>query len=111
MRDDIVLASLRTAAAALERAQTLRPLELTKEAEIATRAVTRARDVLIARLREAGEGAYSTPERILLDEVNAILSQVIAVQFPAAGVNREGIAKTREVLANVIRTQEARAVP
>lgn len=111
MSEDIVIANLRTAAEALERGQTLPPFQLTKEAEAATRAVVRARDTLIMRLREAGEGANSTAERFLLDEVNALLSRCIAIQFPAAGVNREEIHKAHEALVGIVRAQESAPIP
>ncbi len=111
MPDDLVIANLRTAAEALERGQTLAPFQLTKEAEIATRGVARARDILIVRLREAGEGANSTSERFLLDEVNALLSQCIAIQSPAAGVNREEIKKTRDALVGLVKAHESQPIP
>jgi hypothetical protein len=46
----------------------------------------------------------------LLDAVNAVLSQAIAIQFPAAGVNRKHIEATRDALANILRAQRSRSV-
>ncbi len=111
MPEDAILTNLRAAAEALARGQSLPPFQLTEEAETATRAISRTRDILIARLREAGEGARSTPESFMLDEVNAILSQCIAIQFPAAGVNRQEIEKTREAIERLIRSHTSTPVP
>jgi hypothetical protein len=111
MPEDIVVSNLQTAAEALEQAQTLPPFQLTHQAKVATRAVSRARDILIERLRQAGDGTPSTAERLLLDEVNAILSQVIAIQSPAAGVNRQEITKTRDALDDIIRVHTSRLLP
>ncbi len=80
-----------TALAALERAETAPPLMVTREADLAERAIVRARDELIGRLRAAGQPSERQPLEELLDKLNVALSLVVGLEYPIGGIERERI--------------------
>ena len=75
----------REAIARLEQARQEQPRHLSEDVDEAERAIARLRDELIDRLRR--EGATRTREG--LKTVNAALSLVVGVEYPAAGIQRK----------------------
>lgn len=57
----------------------------------ATRCVARYRDELIARRRQRGDSLEGK-----LSEVNALLSELVAAEFPLVGVRRKRIEAARD---------------
>jgi hypothetical protein len=75
----------REAIARLKQARQEQPRHLSEDVDEAERAIVRLRDELIDRLRR--EGAARTREA--LKHVNAALSLVVGVEYPAAGIQRK----------------------
>ena len=63
----------------------------------ATRCTAALRDQLIARLRRGERGAEP-----LLAQANALLSELVAAEFPLAGFRRERIEKAREAYRRLL---------
>jgi hypothetical protein len=91
-RDD-----LDTALAAMDRALRDRPDVVYDDLVEATRRLVDLRDKLIAERRESADAA--APER--LRRLNAILSVVVAAEYPLAGIRRERIEMARRELASL----------
>ncbi len=99
MSDDAALKEeYRRATAALERALHLPPLQVSREADIAERAIVRARDQLILRLHQNAEQADTSQWRETLNQVNAALSLIISLEYPIGGVPRESIEHTLRLI-------------
>ncbi len=75
------------AIAALERALHASPIE----ADVAERAVVRARDDLIMRLRAGDSPGEMGRQRALLDRFNTALSLIVAIEYPVSGIHHEMI--------------------
>lgn len=85
-------------AAALQR----QPSELGQEVDEIERIVARLRDALIERLRrEDAAGADTARTRRALDPVNAALSLVVGVEYPAGGIHRKLLEQAGAVLEGV----------
>lgn len=63
----------------------------------ATRCTAELRDELIARARRGDAGAAQ-----LLAQANALLSELVAAEFPVAGFRRERIEKAREAYRSLV---------
>ncbi|HEX5501265.1 MAG TPA: hypothetical protein VFW96_01500 [Thermomicrobiales bacterium] len=84
--EDVCARARALIAAALQR----QPPEFGQEVDEIERTVARLRDALIERLRrEDAAGADTARTRRALDPVNAVLSLVVGVEYPAGGVHRE----------------------
>jgi hypothetical protein len=81
----------RNGLAALDRALSGEAAPETDPIADATRCTAELRDELIARLRRGDSGAEQ-----LLAQANALLSELVAAEFPVAGFRRERIEKARE---------------
>jgi gamma-glutamyl phosphate reductase len=71
------------------------PAELKAEVDVAETAIARLRDELIDRLR-----AGDTSVRPALDNVNAVLSLVVGIEYPAQGVQRPLLQQAHDALLN-----------
>ncbi len=76
------------ASAALERALNLPPLQVSREADTAERAIVQVRDELIGRLRANDD---SETIRTRLDRANVALCLVAALEYPVGGTPRHSI--------------------
>jgi hypothetical protein len=90
------------AVAELERALRLPPRELGEEVDEAERTVVRLRDCLIDRLRQDSATAEAPRWRAALDRVNAALSLIVGVEYPAAGLQRKSLEQARDTLKAVL---------
>ena len=68
------------------------PAQLSEEVGQAERTLARLRDLLIERHRAA------PGSRAALDRTNAILSLVVGVEYPAAGLTRDVLGQARDEL-------------
>jgi hypothetical protein len=102
-----VTAAMDRALLRLRRGQALEPLEVALRcpprqvgefADAAERALVGLRDELIDWLRAHPESGEWARWRATLDRVNAILSVVVGVEYPAAGVQRQPIEQARDAL-------------
>ena len=84
---------LDAALAALDRALRDRPEIVYDDLNEAVRHLVRLRDLLIAD----GRGGVAVGDR--LDRLNAILSIVVATEYPLEGVRRDRVARARQKLA------------
>ena len=91
---------VRAAIAMIDDAMKRPPLELTHEVDGAERKVVDVRDALIAIVR-AGDGR-SVRARAALDEVNAALSLLAGVEYPATGVQRSMLQQSLEALRDLL---------
>jgi hypothetical protein len=89
----------RSSVALLDHALGLPPAQLGQEVDEAEREIAQLRDVLIAELR-AGQSAVREP----LDRVNAALSLLVGVEYPAAGIQRDALKQARDTLAAIAAT-------
>ena len=88
LRDDSV--------AALERALRLKPEDLGQEVDTAERLVVRLRDCLIEWIRPGDSAGHRW--QTALDQVNAALSLIVGVEYPAVGIQRSLLEQARESL-------------
>jgi hypothetical protein len=77
------------------------PLALQEEVDTAERAIVRLRDALIERLRRDPDAAEAAAWREALKQVNAVLSLVVAVEYPVAGEQRKRVEQARDALQTV----------
>lgn len=83
--------------ARLDEALRLPPAQLGAEVDIAEREVVRLRDLLIHRLRHG-----DLPSRDALDKVNATLSLIVGVEYPAGGIHRTLLEQARNTLRQLL---------
>lgn len=102
-QDEKALVSLYTqTVAALEEALRLGPEDLSKQVEVAQRAVVRLRDDLIKRVRQDDASTEASRWRAALDRVNAALSLIVGVVYPAAGIQRQLLKEALEALTALV---------
>lgn len=89
------------AVAALDRALDDRPDHIHDDLSAAVRCVAALRDELIERKHAAAEA----PDR--LARVNALLSQLVAAEYPLDGVRRQRIEQVRGQIADLCKTAQA----
>ncbi len=94
---DILNQDCRAAIAALERAIQAPPLRAMQEADLAEREVVRARDAVIERLRR-NQDAEAGHLHAILDQLNAVLSLVVGIEYPMSGVQRQLMEHARDAL-------------
>lgn len=82
----------------LERVLTLPPRELRDELAQSGRLLVRMRDRLIEYLRRDTSSPATPRRREALATINAVLSLISGVEFPAAGVRRDSVAQARDTL-------------
>ncbi len=99
--DELVRGDCRAAIAALERGIQAPPLRASQEADLAEREVVRARDAVIARLRKNQNGE-THHLHATLDQLNAVLSLVVAIEYPMSGVQRPLMEQARDALLMLI---------
>ena len=92
----------REAVAMLERALQEPPGALSEDVDVAERVVARMRDRLIEVLREGPQAADAARQRAALDRVNAALSLIVGVEYPAAGIQRKVLEQARDALKEVL---------
>ena len=83
----------------LEDALERPPEQLGEEVDRVERDLAALRDQLIAQLR-------STGQRAGLDQVNAVLSLVVGLEYPAAGIQRSLIEQARDALRALVDSGE-----
>jgi hypothetical protein len=86
----------------LQQALHLSPPQLGNEVDDVERAVARLRDALIHHLRHDHMSAAVPRWRAALERINAALSLIVGVEYPAAGVQRSAIEQARDALAQVL---------
>ncbi|SRR5581483_1181392 len=74
------------------------PLALQEEVDSAERAVVRLRDALIVSLRRDADTVEAAAWRTALQQVNAALSLVVAVEYPVAGEQRKLVEQAHAAL-------------
>lgn len=106
-----LIADCREAIRAVDRSLELHPRLLQERAREAKRAVVRVRDDLIETLRAARSPAEREPIGRLLDDANVVLSLLIGVEYPAAGVQRNIVAQARDRLRALVEEKLTGAEP
>ncbi len=91
----------REAIVLLEHAQHAPPLEAIHDGEEAGRLVARMRDGLIERLRAEKDEQVRARLRRTLNQLNAALSFVAAIEFPLSATRRGPIERARSMLAEL----------
>jgi hypothetical protein len=79
----------------LEDALNRPPEQLGEEVDQVERELAALRDDLITELRASGHRAG-------LDQVNAVLSLVVGLEYPAAGIQRDLIKQARDALRTLL---------
>ena len=92
----------RDAIARLDDALGLPPAQLGQEVDIAEREVARLRDRLIHQVRQEAATDAAARRRAALDKVNAALSLIVGVEYPAAGIQRTALEQARDTLRQVL---------
>ena len=64
--------------------------------------MVRIRDRLIEQLRHDGTSSMAARQRIALEHLNAALSLIAGVEYPAAGIQRSSLEETRDILVRVL---------
>ncbi len=100
--NELLREDCRAAAAALDRALNSSPQELTQQADFAERKVVRARDNLIHRLRVDGNSSNSVRWHEILDQLNVVLSLIIAVEYPLGAIQRQPAEQARDILKSLV---------
>ena len=99
VQDDKPLFSLcEESVAALERALPLTSGGLTKQVDVAERAVVRLRDILIERVRQDNSSVQQRRWRTALTRVNAALSLIVGVEYPAAAIQKSLLEQALDTL-------------
>lgn len=76
------------------------PSEVSSDMDRVEQGLARLRDRLIDGLHRAPAGA----DRTALDRVNAVLSLVVAVEYPAAGIQRDLVTQAHDALHDLVRS-------
>jgi hypothetical protein len=93
------LAQLQQAAiTALEKAQATQPAQTTHVVDLAEVELVRLRDALIELQRSSETPIQARRWRPTLDQVNAVLSLVVGIEYPAAGVQEKTIKEALRAL-------------
>ena len=92
----------RDCVARLDDALRLPPAQLGQEVDVVEREVARLRDRLIDQLRQESTSAPAARRRAALDKVNAALSLIVGVEYPAAGIQRSALEQARDTLQQVV---------
>ena len=87
---------------ALDRALDLPPQQLGREVDQVENTVVRIRDRLIEQLRHDGTSSVAARQRIALEPLNAALSLITGVEYPAAGIQRSSLEEARDILVRVL---------
>jgi formate-dependent nitrite reductase membrane component NrfD len=87
---------------ALDKALNLPPQQLGKEVDQVENMIVQMRDRLIEQLRQDGSSAAAAQWRTALEHLNAALSLVTGVEYPAAGIQRSSLEEARDVLVQVL---------
>lgn len=90
------------AVAALDSALGLPPQQLGREVDQVENTLVWIRDRLIEQLRHDGTSAVATRRRVALEHLNAALSLVTGVEYPAAGIQRSSLEEVRDILGRVL---------
>ena len=76
------------------------PPEVSSQVDRVEQGLARLRDRLIDGLHRAPAGA----DRTALDRVNAVISLVVAVEYPAAGIQRDLLTQAHDALNDLVRS-------
>ncbi len=107
--DRQIVSACQEAIAALERAQEAPPVQVSQEGDVAERAVVRARNILILRLRQQDDSNRGAMWRGELDRLNGILSLAVGIEYPMAGIQRELIRQACDALKGLLGEIESHA--
>jgi len=72
----------------LEELLKLEPYKRYQEVDVAERAIAQLRDVLIGKLRGMQDSPEKNQTRAVLTRVNVALSLVVALEYPATGIQQ-----------------------
>ena len=75
--------------------------QLSDEVDRVEQQLARLRDRLILDLRRA-PAAAAQADRTALDRVNSVLSLVVGVEYPAAGIQRNLLEQARDALSDLV---------
>ena len=97
-----LVAPCQQALAMLEQALHLSPLEVGREVDDVEKAVAQLRDVLIHQLRQDESSPLVPRRREALSRINAVLSLIVGIEYPATGIQRAAIQQARNALAQLL---------
>jgi len=83
---------------ALEQACAMKPAETKHEVDVAEVALLQLRDALIVQHRASQATQAAQRWRPTLDQVNAVLSLVVGLEYPAGGIQAKTIANALTAL-------------
>lgn len=72
----------------LEELLKLEPYKRYQEVDVAERAIAQLRDVLIGKLRNMHDSPEKDGTRAVLRRVNVVLSLIVALEYPATGIQQ-----------------------
>jgi hypothetical protein len=98
---DDLEALARSCIAELQDALGRPPVQVSSEVDRVEQQLAGLRDRLILDLRRAPAGAAEA-DRTALDRVNAVLSLVVGVEYPAAGIQRNLLEQARDALSDLV---------
>jgi len=82
----------------IEQAQQEQPRRLSEDVDESERAVVRLRDRLIGHLREDSASNGGARWHTALNHVNAALSLVVGIEYPAGGIQRDMLKQAADTL-------------
>jgi hypothetical protein len=88
----------------IERAKQEQPRQLSEDVDEAERAVVQLRDQLIELLRQTGMPGAPPGTHSALDSVNAVLSLIVGVEYPAAGLQRKLLEQAGTALNDLLKS-------
>lgn len=88
----------------IERARQEHPRQLSEDVDEAERAVVRLRDELIDRLRAAAQPGALASIQPSLKAVNAALSLIVGVEYPAGGIHRKLLEQAGAALSDLLKS-------
>ncbi len=91
----------RKALHALDEALSQPASAATAEVDVAERAVVQLRDVLIEHIRAGPGEPDASRMRNILDQVNAAISLIVAVEYPVRGLQRQVLQQARDAIARL----------
>ena len=101
---DAAEALARSCIAELQDALGRPPAEVSSEVDRVEQQLARLRDRLIVDLRRGPAGQSAEADRTALDRVNAVLSLVVGVEYPTAGIQRKLLEQARDALNDLVRS-------
>lgn len=80
----------------------LPPLQAIAKADMLEQLVANMRDTFIARLRDDPASPEAARRRAALEQINPVLSLILGVEFPGAGLDLKPLEQVRDILRGLL---------